>query len=101
MFKQNELDESMSRISKSLCKFLDLIWEGIPEIIRDGRVITRVIVYYFEDLCSIGYMNYNFFFTARLGDEPAVLDSSSISIAFMKVYHTYVRYYMMPNRRLN
>ncbi len=101
MFKRNELDELMSRISKSVCKFLDLIWEGLPNSIRDGRVITRVIVYYFEDLCSIGYMNYNFFFTSRLGNDPAVLDSSSVLITFMKVYHTYVRYYMMPNPRLN
>jgi hypothetical protein len=101
MFKLNELDVLIGQISKSLCKFLDLIWEGLPDSARSGRVISRVVVYYFEDLCSIGYMNYNFFYSSRLGDESAVLDSSSILIAFMKVYHTYVRYYMMPNRRLN
>lgn len=84
----HNLQNTFFTLSTNICKLLDLLWCGLPKHLTGDRVINRVVLYYTPDLQWISYMNYNFFFSVRLDVMRATLDSTSISIAFMKVYHS-------------
>jgi hypothetical protein len=95
MLVYREIDYTINRISTNLCKLFDVIWEGFPPHLKMDRVVSRVVLYYTPHQQSVSYMNYNFFLSARLHTMRAVLDSTSISITFMKVYHSYVPLHML------
>ena len=93
-----EFYNTIRRISTNLCKLFDIVWMGLPKVCIEDRVISRIILYYSRYDNWIGYMNYNFFLSLRCGYDRATINSSTMSIVFMKVYHCHESSFMDLNR---